>query len=103
MHSTLAEKAYDHIRQRKRQGAGASIQDAWLCAKTEADESMAEPLTQALAALPPEQRAVIMLKIYKGRTFKEIAELLGLSQNTTASRYHYGIQRLRRLLKEWCK
>jgi RNA polymerase sigma-70 factor (ECF subfamily) len=96
-------EAYDQIRQRRRQGAGAGIRDAWLCTKTEADEAMAGPLTQALTALPPEQRAVIMLKIYKGRTFKEIAELLGLSQNTAASRYRYGIHRLRALLKEWCK
>lgn len=96
-------EAYDRIRQRKRQGSGTSTQDVWFSAKTETDEAMTEPLTQALMALPPEQRAVIVLKIYKNRTFKEIAELLGLSQNTAASRYRYGIHRLRTALKEWCR
>jgi DNA-directed RNA polymerase specialized sigma24 family protein len=44
-----------------------------------------------------------VLKVYKDRTFKEIAELMGLSQNTAASRYRYGIHRLRTLLQEWFK
>ena len=48
-----------------------------------------------LARLPEEQREVIMLKVYAGLTFKEIAETLELSANTVASRYRYAIERLR--------
>ena len=61
------------------------------------------PRTRSVKAVNPEQRAVIVLKIYRDRTFKQIAELLGLSQNTAASRYRYGIQRLRSLLQELFK
>ena len=48
-----------------------------------------------LADLPPEQREVIVLKIWHGFTFEEIGAFLGLSPNTAAARYRYGLQKLR--------
>lgn len=56
-------------------------------------------LSDALAALPPEQRAVVHLKLWEGRTFAEIAELLDIPPNTAASRYRYGIDKLQGLLR----
>lgn len=53
----------------------------------------------ALAALPSDQREVIVLKIWHQYTFEEIAELLGISPNTTAGRYRYGLQKIRARLK----
>jgi RNA polymerase sigma-70 factor, ECF subfamily len=53
-----------------------------------------------LAGLPPEQREVIVLKIWHDYTFEEIGELLELSPNTVAGRYRYGLQRLRACLTE---
>jgi RNA polymerase sigma-70 factor (ECF subfamily) len=53
---------------------------------------------QALRALPPEQREVVHLKIFEGRTFQEIADLTGESINTAASRYRYAIEKLKGLL-----
>jgi len=97
-------EAWDLIKQKKRQRLQSDMaRETWLTAKTEADEPMTEPLVNALMDLPPEQRAVIVLKVYKNRTFRQIAELLSLSQNTAASRYRYGIQRLRTLLQELFK
>jgi RNA polymerase sigma-70 factor (ECF subfamily) len=52
-----------------------------------------------LANLPPEQREVIVLKIWHEYTFEEIAELLAISPNTAAGRYRYGLQKLRLRLK----
>jgi RNA polymerase sigma-70 factor (ECF subfamily) len=49
----------------------------------------------ALAALPEEQRTVIVMKFYSGMTFKEISALMGISENTAASRYRYGMEKLR--------
>lgn len=54
---------------------------------------------KALRELPPEQREVIVLKIWHEYTFEEIGELLGLSPNTAAGRYRYGLQKLRASLK----
>jgi RNA polymerase sigma-70 factor, ECF subfamily len=92
-------EAWDLIKQRNRQRQKRDVEDRCLGAKKDRDEAMEEQLTSALRALPPEQRAVIMLKIYRNRTFKQIAELMGLSQNTAASRYRYGIHRLHTLLQ----
>ena len=53
----------------------------------------------ALAALPRDQREAIVLKIWHEHTFDEIGELLGISPNTAAGRYRYGLQKLRGQLK----
>jgi RNA polymerase sigma-70 factor (ECF subfamily) len=53
---------------------------------------------RCLAALPPEQREVIVLKFWHHHTFEEIGELLGLSPNTAAGRYRYGLQKIRHCL-----
>ena len=55
-------------------------------------------LEQALRELPPEQREVVHLKAFEGMTFQEIADLIGESINTVASRYRYGIEKLRAYL-----
>lgn len=59
---------------------------------------LAEELQAALEYVPQPQREVIVMKIYRQKTFVEISEMLGLSQNTVASRYRYGMEKLRTLL-----
>ena len=49
----------------------------------------------ALTQLPPEQREVIVLKVWGGLTFSQIAETLGMPANTAASRYRYGLTALK--------
>jgi RNA polymerase sigma-70 factor (ECF subfamily) len=56
-------------------------------------------LSLALGELPPDQRAVVHLKLWAGLTFEEIATALELSPNTAASRYRYGIDKLRARLR----
>jgi RNA polymerase sigma-70 factor (ECF subfamily) len=64
-----------------------------------AQPSSAEPeAMRILAELPPEQREVIVLKIWHNSTFEEIGDLLGISPNTAAGRYRYGLQKLRQRL-----
>jgi len=63
------------------------------------DESSKNLLADSLAALPDEQREVVILKVFEGMTFKEIARICGLSVNTAASRYRYGLSKLRALLE----
>jgi RNA polymerase sigma-70 factor (ECF subfamily) len=54
---------------------------------------------RGLAALPQDQREVIVLKIWHKHTFEEIGDLLEISPNTAAGRYRYGLQKLRTFLK----
>jgi RNA polymerase sigma-70 factor (ECF subfamily) len=52
-------------------------------------------LAAALGELPPDQRAVVHLKLWEGLTFEQIAATLDIPLNTAASRYRYGIDKLR--------
>ena len=58
-----------------------------------------DELAVALGELPEEQRAVVHLKLWEGLTFEEIAAALDLSPNTAASRYRYGLDKLRDRLR----
>jgi RNA polymerase sigma-70 factor (ECF subfamily) len=63
-------------------------------------ESPAECKAMAqLAALPAEQREVIVLKIWNQCTFDEIGALLDISPNTAAGRYRYGLQKMKSQLE----
>lgn len=57
-----------------------------------------ESVRDALAALPAEQREVVVLKVYEQRTFEEIGRMLKMSMNTAASRYRYALKKLRQAL-----
>jgi RNA polymerase sigma-70 factor, ECF subfamily len=54
----------------------------------------------ALERLPEEQRSVLVLKVWGGLTFPQIAEALDIPANTAASRHRYALARLRELLSE---
>ncbi|HZL43715.1 MAG TPA: RNA polymerase sigma factor [Verrucomicrobiae bacterium] len=56
-------------------------------------------LEQGMSELPPAQRAVVHLKLWEGLTFEEIADTLEIPVNTAASRYRYGLDKLRDRLR----
>lgn len=58
-----------------------------------------DSLSRALAELPPDQRAVVHLKLWENLTFEQIAEALDISPNTATSRYRYGLDKLRDRLR----
>ena len=68
-------------------------------AATSDDEAFRAALGEALGQLPPDQRTVVHLRLWEGFKFEEIAESLGVSLNTAASRYRYGIDKLRQRLR----
>lgn len=57
-------------------------------------------MNAAINALPPEQREVVLLKTYEELTFRQIANITGCSLATAASRYRYGLEKLRILMQE---
>ena len=63
------------------------------------DDDWREQVQVAVKRLPPEQAEVVVLKIWEEMTFTEIAEVLGESLNTTASRYRYALEKLSRSLQ----
>jgi RNA polymerase sigma-70 factor, ECF subfamily len=55
-------------------------------------------LQQALLALPAEQREVFVLREQAGLPFREIAEMVGVNENTVKSRMRYALEGLRKAL-----
>jgi len=52
-------------------------------------------MQKALDYIPEEQKVIIILKEYEGLKFREIADILELSENTVKSRLYYGLKALR--------
>ena len=88
-------EAYAILRRRQREQAinEQSIATQTLTVAPHHKESA--DLMALLQRLPLEQREVIALKVAHDLTFAEIAAMLKISPNTAASRYRYGIERLR--------
>ncbi len=63
------------------------------------EASFRAALSAALGELPLEQRVVVHLKLWARLTFEEIAATLDIPLNTAASRYRYGLDKLRHLLR----
>ncbi len=62
------------------------------------DDETRVQLQQSLKTLPPKFAEVIVMKIWGEQTFAQIGETLGISQNTAASRYRYGLEALKNQL-----
>jgi RNA polymerase sigma-70 factor (ECF subfamily) len=97
-------QAVDHIRRRdarNRHHQALAQETADLFAEThDPDEAQfRRELARALEQLPPEQRAVVHLKLWEDLTFEQIAETLEIPLNTAASRYRYGLDKLRSRLR----
>jgi RNA polymerase sigma-70 factor (ECF subfamily) len=93
-------EAVSFLRQRRsKTGPGA---DRWLTPTRtdERSEGLVRDVQTALARLPRDQREVIVLKLYQEKIFREVAQVIGISPNTAASRYRYGLEKLRGLLKD---
>ena len=86
-------------RRTRREGAAALPEPALFACPLERDERRAA-VEAALRQLPAEQREVVVLKIWGGLSFPQVAAALGVPANTAASRYRYALARLRGQLAE---
>lgn len=101
---TARNLAIDHLR-RKRSGEKALERRAsdLLFRKASAEDPLAGPgdpekMNELILGLPEEQREAIVLKIFLGMTFREIAHLWECPEDTVVSRYRYGIGKIRACL-----
>ncbi len=60
---------------------------------------LSDLLQNCLMELSEEQRVVVIMKEYEGLKFREIAETLGVSENTVKSRMYYGLDGLKKILE----
>lgn len=67
--------------------------------QSSSDPGLRRELEGALAALPVNQREIVVLHKIEGLTFEEIAEAVGITATAARIRAHRGYVRLRELLK----
>lgn len=78
--------------ERRRPGPGATP------ASQDADAADLWTVVEALAKLPEEQREVVLLRVYEGLAFKDVASRTSAPLGTVHSRYRLALERLRSLL-----
>ncbi len=87
--------ARKRIRRKQREDKSMVSEEhlSWFCDPLEKEEC-SQTLEHALKSLPVEQQEVVLLKLWGELTYEQIAELTGVSANTSASRYRYALQSL---------
>jgi RNA polymerase sigma-70 factor (ECF subfamily) len=78
---------------------GASLVDSFRESEIVNEQVLCD-VKKMMNALPAPQREVVYMRFYQKLSFKEIAELTGVSINTSLGRMRYAIINLRRLAEE---
>lgn len=111
LYTTVRYQALDHLRRRSVEErwrtayAAPSITGEAAALASDPDQELAATETaaaiqQAVDALPPRQRQVILLRWQQRASYDQIAESLGISPKTVAVHLGRAIQRLREILAE---
>jgi RNA polymerase sigma-70 factor (ECF subfamily) len=69
--------------------------------RASANKQMHETMQRAIASLSDEQREVFLMREFLDLPFKQIAEVLGVPENTVKSRMRYALEKLRLELDEY--
>src|SRR6266705_6289670 len=103
LYAAVRSLALDFIRRdsrrARREASAISETDEFIEPQFEFEDDTQRTLAEAIDVLPCEQREVVVMKIWNELTFTEIAGVLGVSQNTAASRYRYALAALRNTLQ----
>jgi RNA polymerase, sigma subunit, ECF family len=100
----------DHFRKFKRRPVISGSDDFDIFDVLESKESNAEQdiirsqthqkIRDILELLPPEQKEVVVLRHFADMSFKEIAQLTGVSINTALGRMRYALINMRKMVEE---
>ena len=64
------------------------------------NEQVMRDVRTMMKMLPPLQREVVFMRFYQGLSFKEIAEMTGVSINTALGRMRYALLNMRKMAKK---
>lgn len=100
------DKLIERKETRRHQSLDKSLEHGWDVADPSADVALQaernedkERLYAALQGLTDKQRAVLLLYIEEGKSFREIGEELGIHKDTVKEHYHAAIKNLRKILR----
>jgi RNA polymerase sigma-70 factor, ECF subfamily len=91
LYRAVRNASLNYVRNRARD---AELDEDWFESPAGMHEE-AVVLQSALRDLPDEQRETIVLHVWGQLSFEEIAATIGISSKTAASRYRYGLAKLR--------
>ncbi len=89
-------------RRRKRESVVAAQRESWFMAPGWSSAEL-EELTSTLKALDERLREVVVVRIWGGLSFDQIAEVVGVSNSTAQRRYEAGLRQLRERLVIPCQ
>ena len=100
------DKLIERKETRRHQSLDKSLEHGWdildpsadVALQAERNEEKAR-LSSALQRLTDKQRAVLLLYIEEGLSFREIGEKLGIHKDTVKEHYHAAIKNLRKILR----
>lgn len=78
---------------------GASVLDSYRESEI-VNEQVMNDVRKMMDMLPATQREVVFMRFYQDMSFKEIAEVTGVSINTSLGRMRYALMNLRKMAKE---
>ena len=98
LHRLLVHACLDELRRRRRRPLEVELLQLDVAGSDDATAHLADrdELDRALAALPPEHRALVVLHYYLGLPVPEAAASLGISLGAAKSRLHRALGSMRR-------
>lgn len=103
VHRIAVNVALNHVRDRRRD-QGQPVDEADLITNTlgtarlVAREAKAR-LLEAVTELPPKQRISVELRLFQELSFAEVADKMGISEDSAKANFHHAMKRLRAALE----
>jgi RNA polymerase sigma factor (sigma-70 family) len=89
-----SRKVIDMARARGRRAVPVADPDPGTASEAEAPDE-ADPLWEAVRALPPQQRAAVAHRFVLDMTYTDVAEAMGTSEETARANVYQGLKKLR--------
>lgn len=102
VYATIRRRSIDLFRstERRQRREQTASEILWLDQPSDQPGSSDPGLDEAVQRLPNHLREVLIVRIWGGLTFQQIAHALDIPQDTAASRYRYALEHLRKSMKQ---
>jgi RNA polymerase sigma factor (sigma-70 family) len=92
--NTISNDNYESDLFNSRSFAEDSVEDNMI------KQQIHKDIRKMISSLPDDQREVVILRHYSGLSFKEIADITGVSINTALGRMRYALINMRKIMEE---